>query len=112
MDLESFDVAKMKWVKNGSLKPEIEEIRFAHEAFRDGFRATAIDKGVVPTVWVFKQYLEKAIKTIVDDLGTSKEDHTRKQVQMHVVARHLTKRLAKNAPPEFDKTFEYVEVFY
>ena len=40
------------------------------------------------------------------------EDHTRKQVQMNAVARHLTKRFAKNVPPEFGGTFEYVKVFY
>lgn len=30
LDLESFDVAEMKWVKSGSLTLEIEERRFAH----------------------------------------------------------------------------------
>ena len=39
LDLESFDVAEMKWAKSGSLTLEIEETRFAHGAFRDAFRA-------------------------------------------------------------------------
>ena len=42
----------------------------------------------------------------------SLEDHTRKQVQMSAVAGHLTKRFAKNVPPEFGGTFEYVKVFF
>ena len=42
----------------------------------------------------------------------SLEDHTRKKVQMSAVARHLTKRFAKNVPPEFCGTFECVKVFY
>ena len=42
----------------------------------------------------------------------SLEDHTRKKVQMSAVARHLTKRFAKNVPPEFGGTFECVKVFY
>ena len=112
LDLESFDVAEMNWVKCGSLTLEIEETRFAHGAFRDAFRATYIGKDVPNTAWVVKQYQEKAAKAINDDLGMSLEDHTRKQVQMNAVARHLTKRFAKNVPPEFGGTFEYVKVFY
>ena len=112
LDLESFDVAEMKWVKSGSLTLEIEERRFAHGAFRDAFRATTIAKDAAQTAWVVKQYQEEAAKTINDDLGISLEDHRSKQVQMSAVARHLTKRFAKNVPPEFGGTFEYVKVFY
>ena len=112
LDLESFDVAEMKWVKCGSLTLEIEETRFAHGAFRDAFRATTIGKDAAQTAWVVKRYQEEAVKTIKDDLGMSLEDHTRKQVQMSAVAGHLTKRFAKNVPPEFGGTFEYVKVFF
>ena len=59
-----------------------------------------------------KRYQEEAVQTIKDDLGMTLEDHTRKQVQMSAVARHLTKRFAKNVPPEFGGTFEYVKVFF
>ena len=37
--------------------------------------------------------------------------HTRTQVQIDAVTKHLTKRFAKNVPPEFGGTFEYVKVF-
>ena len=49
LDLESFDVTEMKWVKSGSLTLEIEETRFSHGAFRDAFRATTVDKHVAQT---------------------------------------------------------------
>lgn len=42
-----------------------------------------------------KQYQEEAAKTINDNLGMSLEDHTRKQVQMTAVVRHLPKDLLK-----------------
>ena len=42
----------------------------------------------------------------------SLEGHTRKQVQMNAVARHLTKKFAKNVPPEFGRIFEYIKVFF
>lgn len=112
MDLESFDVTEMKWVRSGSLTLEIEETRFSHGAFRDAFRATTVDKNVAQTKWVVKQYQEKASTAIKDDLGMSLEDHTRKQVQMNAVARHLTKKFGKNVPPEFGRTFEYIKVFF
>ena len=44
LDLESFDVTEMKWVRSGSLTLESEETRFSHGAFRDAFRATIVDK--------------------------------------------------------------------
>ena len=59
-----------------------------------------------------KQYQAKASTAIKDDLGMSLEDHTRKQVQMNAVARHLTKKVGKNVPPEFGRTFEYIKVFF
>ena len=31
---------------------------------------------------------------------------------MNAVARHLTKKFAKNVPPEFGRTFEYIKVFF
>ena len=105
LDLESFDVAEMKWVKSGSLTLEI-ETRLAHGAFRDVFRATTIGKDAAQTAWVVKRYQEEAAKTIKDDLSMSLEDHKRKQGQMSAVSRHLTKRFAKNVPPEFGGEFK------
>ena len=71
-----------------------------------------MDKNVAQTKWVVKQYQEKASTAIKDDLGMSLEDETRKQVQMNAVARHLTKKFAKNVPPEIGRTFEYIKVFF
>ena len=53
LDLESFDVTEMNWVRSGSLTFEIEETRFSHGAFRVAFRATAVDKKTLrkPNGW-------------------------------------------------------------
>ena len=69
-----------------------------------------MDKDVAQTKWVVKQLQEKASTAIKDDLGMSLEDHTK--VQMNAVARHQTKKKAKNVPPEFGRTFEYIKVFF
>ena len=55
LDLESFDVTEMKWVRSGSLTLEIEKTRFSHGALRDAFRATTVDKNVAQTKWVVKR---------------------------------------------------------
>lgn len=42
----------------------------------------------------------------------SVEAHTRKQVQMHCVARNITQRFSAKIPEEFGHTFSYGKVFY
>ena len=63
-------------------------------------------------MWVVKTYNEKATSTIRDDLGSTPEDHTRKQVQMHEVARHVTKGFSMKVPEEFGQCFSYNHVFF
>ena len=45
-------------------------------------------------------------------MKTTEDVHTRKQVQMHTVARHLTKKLSTKIPTEFGQCFWYNQVFY
>ena len=40
------------------------------------------------------------------------EDHTRKQVQMHSVARNITQRFSARVPSQFGDCFRYGKVFY
>ena len=39
-------------------------------------------------------------------------DHTRKQYQMHAVARNIAQQLKKYAPTEFGVTFDYNRVYF
>ena len=61
---------------------------------------------------MIKKYHDEAIDTIKDDLKVTVEAHTRKQVQMHCVARNITQRFAVRVPPEFGQSFSYGKVFY
>lgn len=112
LELESFDVATMKWNSEGALKLEIEGTKFAQGAFRNAYRGKATGKEVMPNEWVLKQYQEKAISTIEQDLKMTLEDHTRKQVQMHSVTRNIAKHFSKDVPSSFGKTFEYNKVYF
>ena len=49
---------------------------------------------------------------VENTLEMSVEGHTKKQVQMHAVARNITQQFASKAPPQFKETFAYGKVFY
>ncbi|CAB4028783.1 transient receptor potential cation channel subfamily M member 6-like, partial [Paramuricea clavata] len=114
LSLEMFDVEKCEWIKTPlTLSVEIEETKFDSGAFRDAFRAKCTDKSSsLVGEWVIKKYRDEAITTIQEQLQMTVEDHTRKQVQMHAVARNLTARFSAKVPEEFGETFQYGKVFY
>ena len=114
LQLESFDVATREWIDFKTLDLAICTQKFSSGAFRDAFKA--ISKGNADDneniVWVVKTYNAKAKKTIVDTLASTLEEHARKQVQMHAVARHIAKRFTLKVPPQFGKTSMYNRVYY
>ena len=52
----------------------------------------------IPNHWVIKMYIDKSKEAIGSQFNTNIEGHCRKQVQMHEVARHLTKKFKSQAP--------------
>lgn len=112
LELETFDIERMQWLKNGVYQFDIEEKKFASGAFRDAFQATATNPEVQPSRWVIKQYQEQSVDCITCDLNMTLEDHTRKQVQMHMAARSITKSFAAKVPSEFGETFQYNKAYY
>lgn len=111
LKLECFDVEKCKWQEIPSIKVEIERDSFASCAFRDAYRAKSIGGD---QQWVVKKYSEHSIQTITKKLNMTLENHTRKQVQMHAVARNITARFATKVPEfgeEFGEVFKYRKVF-
>lgn len=111
LQLEHFDVESNEWVPACSINLQIQEEPFSSGAFRDAFKATCSDTGLSGQ-WVVKKYQPTSVKTIVDILQSTVEDHTRKQVQMHAVARNSTQRFSSRVPIPFGDTFSYGKVFY
>ena len=99
-----FGLAKVSPIK--VIEFVIEEEKFANGAFRNAFKAVARNHPLQN--WVIKQYTPMSVETMKEHLGLTPEDHTRKQVQMHTVARNVAQRFSKKAPPEFGPTFSYV----
>ena len=111
LQLELFDVEKCKWMNVATLDFMIEDEPFSSGAFRDAFKATCNDHLHLGD-WVVKKYTPTSITTIKEVLKSTVEDHTRKQVQMHAVARNITQRFSSKVPAEFGDSFQYGKVFY
>lgn len=109
LKLEIFNVESCKWIDIPSIEVEVEKTAFASGAFRDAFKAKCTKKS---TVWVIKKYTKKSIDTITNTLQMPLENHTRKQVQMHAVARNITARFATKVPVEFGDLFKYGKVYF
>ena len=106
--LIKFDIQSMVWKDHGEMKLIIEKEPFDKGNFRKAFKAIEYSSD---KIWVVKRYKEKAIKNL-ENLNLGHEEHARKQVQMHTVARNLAERMKKHAPKEFGETFQYDKVFF
>lgn len=87
LNLESFDLLNKEWKTEKFLTLFVDDDKFATGAFRDAFKGTPESGSQCKKQWVIKKYNDKSKNTIVDTIKTTVEIHTRKQVQMHTVAR-------------------------
>ena len=81
--LEKYNVAKKEW------ETLMDSEKFSEGGFRDAF----------------KQYKDDKMEAITEYLKISPENHTRKQVQMHAVARSIVLSFARKAPTDLVKHF-------
>ncbi|KXJ05549.1 Transient receptor potential cation channel subfamily M member 6 [Exaiptasia diaphana] len=109
LSLERFDLQTQKWLYAHEEEVIVHLEKFASGAFRDAFHATSCRSS---KQWVVKTYLPATVKIIEEELNTTVEDHCRKHVQMHAVARHLTQRFKSKAPKKFGNCFHYNECFF
>ncbi|KAJ7365535.1 hypothetical protein OS493_005647 [Desmophyllum pertusum] len=109
--LEKFDVKTGEWNTETTLQMLIDAEKFSSGGFRDAYEGRSLSPNDNQK-WVIKKYNTKAKDTIVTTMKTTAEDHTRKQVQMHSVARQLTKQFSSKVPTQFGQSFHYNRVFY
>ena len=103
LDFEKFDIESGSWKNAMNVECEVECEKFSSGAFRDAFHVT-IKQG---EKWVLKKYNRKATETILNTLKSAVENHCRKQVQMHSVARHIASKFKRSAPSTFGQCFTY-----
>ena len=110
-DIESFTWSKLPTVVEFSEEKE----PFAQGGFRKAFKATS-KHPMYSGVWVIKRYLTNTIQEI-EDLGQTAKEHTRKTVQMHMLARNFSLQLEQkvkevNAESSFGEVPKYGKIYY
>ena len=85
--------------------------KFAEGRFREAFKTCLNPKFTRKRVLKF--YKQEKAEVIQETLKISVEDHTRKQVQMHAVARHLAAKFGKRLlEAGYEEKLLYNKVYY
>ena len=88
-ELFEFDVHDMTWSTNcRTLFFIVDEQVLAANGFREVFKATSDAREFADSTWVIKKYLPEAV-TIIGKTNQTVEEHTKKVVQMHMLAKNL-----------------------
>ncbi|XP_028413094.1 alpha-protein kinase vwkA-like [Dendronephthya gigantea] len=111
--LHSFNIELMAWnVVPTTVEFVVEEEPLGIGAFREARKATTTHPQFVYSKWVVKYYLPKAEKDI-EEANQSLESHTKKTVQMHMLARNFAIQLEKTMESSVYKTpLKYNKVFF
>lgn len=93
IEIYNFDVQAMAWSASPVLVDfNTEETAFGAGEFREAFKATSKHNEYSYTTWVVKHYLDKSLEDM-RTLGQTPEQHTKKSVQLHYLARNFAAQL-------------------
>ena len=116
VQIYTFDMKHMTWsgtprIAEFTIKPE----PFGVGGFRKAFKATSHNKNFEGSTWVIKKYLPKVLNDI-EVIGQTVEEHTKKVVQMHYLARNFTAKMkeeliANGKETSFGETFCYKKIY-
>ena len=108
--LEEFSIEEKKWKSPVPVKISVSKIPFASGALRNAYEAQALSS--LKGRYVLKRYKDDHVEDIKELFG-SLDNHTRKSVQMHSLARYYAMHLEKETLSllDYGKTFEYSEVY-
>ena len=110
--LQSYSIEGKSWEKMQPVKFLIEKEKFAEGGFWEAFKTTCLNPNF-SRKWVLKFYKQEKAEAIQETLKISVEDHTRKQVQMHAVARHLAVKFGKRLlQAGYGGKLSYNKVYY
>ena len=95
--LHSFNIDVMAWSKlPTTMEFALLQNPLGTGGFRQAFKATTNNTTYSKTAWVVKKYLPETVK-IVEETHQTVEAHTRKVVQMHMLARNFALQLEKKS---------------
>ena len=115
IEMCTFELADMAWSQPSMVGFSIAKEPFGKGGFREAFKATSKTVGFDSRQWVIKKYLESAVNLIKETKQTL-EQHTKKVVQMHMLARNFTKKLEKELRSNdnlqlYGKTLTYKKIY-
>jgi len=110
-----YDIGTFSWSKVPTVAEFNEDKEhFAKGGFRKAYKATS-KNSMFSGIWVIKRYLPNTIKAI-EEIGQSLEEHTRKTVQMHMLARNFSLQLEQKVQELQNNTFgevpKYSNIYY
>eukprot|EP00794_Sanderia_malayensis_P012465 gene12465-biopygen9935 len=102
----------MAWTAPRPIELSVQDTSFARGGFREVFKAKIATAGFGDNKWVAKKNLPDTLKCI-EDLGQTIEQHTKKAVQMHALAKNIAERFQKKASDiqAFGSRFEYTSSY-
>ena len=109
IQLEQFNITSKSWENPITALLSVSIEKFASGGCRDAFVANGM-KGVSGKM-VLKRYKPDCVAEL-SHLFKSLDDHTRKVVQMHALARHFAQMMHNEAPLEYGDTFTYTKLYY
>ena len=116
IEVFTIDIGSMGWSRNGTtVEFTIEKEPFGTGGFREAYKAQSHAPGFVHRSWVVKKYVKCAEETI-EETNQTIEQHTRKVVQMHMLARNFGSKLEQNVEKEdikemFGQTLKFKKVY-
>ena len=114
--LYTFDVNQMSWSGNPEeVEFTIEKEPFGIGGFRKAFQATSKTTGFQNCKWVVKKYLPAAVENI-EAIKQTLEQHTKKVVQMHMLAKNIAAKLQNELSKEdalelYGETLKYKKIY-
>ena len=92
-----------------SISKSIQEEKFAEGGFRIAYKCSSGDKQF-PGTWLLKKYNNKAKEQLLS-IRMREEEHARKQVQMHNLAKSIAEQMARKLGRKFGEMFSYNSAF-
>ena len=117
INIYPFGFDSMTWSRTPSnIEFTIDEEPFGVGGFRKAFKAKSLEKEFTSNTWVVKKYMAKAVEDITTT-GQTVEQHTKKVVQMHYLARNMAARLEEELKKKdvialFEPTMKYNRIFF
>ena len=106
----------MTWSNGTSVNFVVDEKVLGAGGFREVFKATSDTHEFADSIWVVKEVFARSHHNNIGKTNQTVMEHTKKVVQMHMLAKNFAEQLAKKLKEngkleEYGQTFKYRKIF-